>query len=69
MLRFRRRVMGLRARRWIYFLEIFQMFGFLPREGIPRAEDLVNIRYVQLIINGTYGDQSTGATVAEFAVL
>jgi hypothetical protein len=26
-------------------------------------------RYVQLVVNGTYGDETVGATVAEFAVL
>lgn len=38
--------------------------------GTPFSNVLeVNCRYVQLIINGTFGDPSTGATVAEFAVL
>jgi hypothetical protein len=30
---------------------------------------MVDDRYVQLIVNGTYGDETVGATVTEFAVL
>jgi hypothetical protein len=45
------------------------MQSFVPLDGNFSISKDVNYRYVQLIVNGTYGSEKVGPTVAEFAVL
>ena len=45
------------------------MRSSMQLDGMVQAEEGAKSRYVQLIVNGTYGDETMGATVAEFAVL
>jgi len=43
-------------------------FSVTGRYSLSRKGE-THSRYVQLVVNGTYGDETVGATVAEFAVL
>jgi hypothetical protein len=45
------------------------MRNLVLRDGNKAPWIRLTDRFVQLIINGTYGAETVGATVAEFAVL
>lgn len=45
------------------------MHSLVPRDGNQLSWMGLTDRFVQLVINGTYGAETVGATVAEFAVL